>query len=795
MIKNSKFLAAAFMIMMVTINFSFAQNTNNISKWMQQVAATPRDEVFPSYKVFNSDLREKKIDPVFGEMEKVSLLPDALNSVITDEPATMELEIPSVNNSTVILQLAEVNILTSDFNVGTKSSSGTKGFNYKAGVFYRGIIKGDENSTATISFFQNEMIGVFSNSEGTFTVGKLNDESEDYVIYNSTKSNYHPVMNCETDDSNYQIELNSIDRGVGCKEVSVYFECDYQMYLDKGSDVTNVVNYVTGLFGQVATMYANENIVVTLQSVYVWTVSDPFVSYSTASSLLSPFASSHSPFTTANLGHFLSTRSIGGGVAWLNVLCSQYSNFAVSGIYNSYNTVPTYSWSVEVISHEMGHNFGSPHTHSCSWTGGALDDCGPTAGYPTEGGCANGPTPVGGGTVMSYCHLVSGVGINFNNGFGIQPGDLIRARTIAANCVNAVGTVPTGMSVSGLSASTVTLSWNPVASVTNYIIEYKTAAATSWTSAGNTSSTSMPLYNLVVNTAYNWHVKTDCSNFTANGNFTTSNYTCLKPTGLTSTNITATSAQLNWAAVSGATSYVVQYRLSVTTTWTNAGVTTNNFYPLTGLYGSATYKWRVKANCSQYSTVATFSTSVTSCLKPTGLAAQYIGGTYAYLTWTAVAGAAYYSVYYRVTGTTAYTLLGTAFYNNFYASPLNPSTSYDWKVKANCSVYSSKNVFVTTADTGQGGGTGGNIFAQDFDVYPNPAVQQITIKQKEKNDLSLVIEVSDLLGRIIISQPATNLELISTNYKLDVSTLNSGVYFISLKDEMGNKRVKSFIKE
>lgn len=366
MIKTTRFLAAAFMVMIVAINFSFAQNTNNISKWMQQVAATPREDVFPSYKVFNSDLREKQIDPVFGEMVKVSLLPDALNSVIDDEPATMELEIPSTNNSTIILQLAEVNILTSDFNVATKSASGTKGYNYSPGVFYRGIIKGDENSTATISIFQNEMIGMFTSSEGTFTIGKLTDESDDYVIYNSTKSNYHPVMNCGTDDSNYQIHTNTNDRGVGCKEVSVYFECDYQMYLDHGSNVTNVVNYVTGLFSQVATMYANENIVVTIQSIYVWTVTDPFVSYSTASALLSPFASSHTPFTTANLGHFLSTRSLGGGVAWLDELCSQYNCFAVSMVYNSYSNVPTYSWSVEVITHEMGHNFGSPHTHNCS---------------------------------------------------------------------------------------------------------------------------------------------------------------------------------------------------------------------------------------------------------------------------------------------------------------------------------------------------------------------------------------------------------------------------------------------
>lgn len=395
---------------------------------------------------------------------------------------------------------------------------------------------------------------------------------------------------------------------------------------------------------------------------------------------------------------------------------------------------------------------------------------------------------------MSYCHLVSGVGINFNNGFGTQPGDLIRNRTISASCINATGTVPAGMSVSGLSASTATLSWNPVVGVTNYTVEYKTAASTIWTSAGNTSSTSMPLYNLVVNTAYNWHVKTDCSNFTANGNFTTSNYTCVRPTNLTTTNITTNSAQLNWTGIASATSYVVQYRLSVTTTWTTAGVTTSTNYPLTGLYGSATYKWRVKANCSQYTGIASFSTPLTSCIKPTGLATQYIGGTWAYLTWTAVSGAAYYSVYYRVTGTPTYILAGTTFYNNFYISGLTPSTSYDWRVKANCSAASIVAVFVTTADTGQGG-TGGNSFVQDFDFYPNPVAQQLIVKQKEKTDLSVVITVSDVLGRIIISQDATNLELNTTNYKLDVSSLTSGVYFISLRDEKGNKQVKNFIKE
>ena len=36
---------------------------------------------------------------------------------------------------------------------------------------------------------------------------------------------------------------------------------------------------------------------------------------------------------------------------------------------------------------------------------------------------------------MSYCHNVSGVGVNFQNGFGPQPGNLMRSRVAAASCV------------------------------------------------------------------------------------------------------------------------------------------------------------------------------------------------------------------------------------------------------------------------------------------------------------------------------------------------------------------------
>ncbi|MBL0358898.1 MAG: hypothetical protein IPP72_19430 [Chitinophagaceae bacterium] len=125
---------------------------------------------------------------------------------------------------------------------------------------------------------------------------------------------------------------------------------------------------------------------------------------------------------------------MGGGRAFLDILCSgSGSKTGVSGnLTNSFNQFPLYSWSTMVITHETGHNLGSSHTQNCGWPGGAIDNC-----YPTEGGCAQGPAPVGGGTMMSYCHL-TGYGINFAKGFGPLPGYLIRSRVRNSTCINPV---------------------------------------------------------------------------------------------------------------------------------------------------------------------------------------------------------------------------------------------------------------------------------------------------------------------------------------------------------------------
>lgn len=144
-----------------------------------------------------------------------------------------------------------------------------------------------------------------------------------------------------------------------------------------------------------------------------------------------------------DLAHLVTLKA-NGGVAYLDVLCAGYWRTGYSALMGSYNNVPYYSWTVEVIAHELGHNVASPHTHACSWGPNGnecIDRCGKDAGYD---GCwgndvCNGPLPDDGGTIMSYCHLLGGVGINFNKGFGQEVTDLMQSRINNASCLSTCG--------------------------------------------------------------------------------------------------------------------------------------------------------------------------------------------------------------------------------------------------------------------------------------------------------------------------------------------------------------------
>lgn len=93
----------------------------------------------------------------------------------------------------------------------------------------------------------------------------------------------------------------------------------------------------------------------------------------------------------------------------------------------------------------------------------------------------------------------------------------------------------------------------------------------------------------------------------SNTNFTiTAGSGCGAPSGLSSSAVTTSSATVSWTAVSGATSYDVDYKLNSSGTWINAATATTSLSAsLSGLTSASLYDWRVRTNCSSGSSAYT----------------------------------------------------------------------------------------------------------------------------------------------------------------------------------------------
>lgn len=171
-------------------------------------------------------------------------------------------------------------------------------------------------------------------------------------------------------------------------------------------------SYVLALFAAVASTYRDEiGTVIEIPYLGLYTgPNDPWTAQDVgggAGDLLYEFQAAwgNGAPLPADLNHFVSGAGLGGGVAWLEALCSPYYGFAVSGNIGGNTPFPLVqgplNWDYFVVSHEMGHNFASPHTHDyCP----PLDQCAPD-GY--WGGCQT-ASVCQPGTIMSYCHLCDG---------------------------------------------------------------------------------------------------------------------------------------------------------------------------------------------------------------------------------------------------------------------------------------------------------------------------------------------------------------------------------------------------
>ncbi|MBI1225639.1 MAG: hypothetical protein GC192_10425 [Bacteroidetes bacterium] len=414
----------------------FAQtNHNSIAARISNNLDSP--QLNTTYQLFTKQIADLKnlasVQNGVNNATLLSLQPDVIKQLLAERPEFLAMEIPINGAVSLELQLFKADISTPDFIVTTASSNGDV-YPYEQGSYYWGIKKGDINSLVAISITNDEVMGFVSYGGDNFIIGKLDKSSTgEHIFYREGDLRTQPSIGCETEEIE-QPRIKSPFVGgekSGDKCVRVYLEIDNDLVIAKGG-VTPSLDYLMGVFSQVSLLYANEGIDLNVKQIKAWDITDPYIGPSSGQ-YLSQFRMNLNGNYPGDLAQLVGTKG-GGGVAYVDVLCNSIVGTSYSPISLSYNDVPTYSWTVHVITHELGHSLGSPHTHACAWNGNntALDGCGPAAG--ANEGCA-GPLPTNGGTIMSYCHLVSGVGVAFSNGFGQQPGDLIRQRVADAPCL------------------------------------------------------------------------------------------------------------------------------------------------------------------------------------------------------------------------------------------------------------------------------------------------------------------------------------------------------------------------
>ncbi|KAA9038414.1 T9SS type A sorting domain-containing protein [Ginsengibacter hankyongi] len=170
---------------------------------------------------------------------------------------------------------------------------------------------------------------------------------------------------------------------------------------------------------------------------------------------------------------------------------------------------------------------------------------------------------------------------------------------------------------------------------------------------------------------------------------------CGDPAGLQSGSITTTSAVVSWTAVSNATSYSVDFKLDSSNTWINAAsATIATSVTLSSLQAGSLYDWRVEATCSggtgNYIAAQFTTLPQSTCNAPSNLSSSSITGSSATVSWGAVSGALSYNVDYSLSGQNSWTSGASATtLTSVTIAGLNSSTTYDWRVRSNCSSTSS----------------------------------------------------------------------------------------------------------
>ena len=379
-----------------------------------------------------------------------------------------QLELTEVKLGTmgeVALTLERVRVFAPDATITIHTDQGVVTKPMPDNVYLAGKIKGQEHSRVLVGFLENGQIEgmVDTGAEDKYALRwqqanqfkLIRENQQDVTMKDDRWFNPKDYLEVPKDQMNIPEPVTRGGAGSTHYELTVAVETDFEMYSIFGNS-TDVTNYITGLIAYVSYMYFEELYTyVLLGHLSLWsTAADPWAETSTTCALfeVGKYWNDNNGAIDRAVTHFISGKSLGGGVAWRGVLCNGEFDYDTTpssctftgtdnyggaygvsaGLGGSFNpNAPTSVWDMVVVAHELGHNFDSPHTHCYAGLGGnasPVDEC-----YNGEGGCFGGtetlpgPLGAGSGTIMSYCHLLSGglsniaLNLGTRHPYGVEP--------------------------------------------------------------------------------------------------------------------------------------------------------------------------------------------------------------------------------------------------------------------------------------------------------------------------------------------------------------------------------------
>ena len=298
-------------------------------------------------------------------------------------------------------------------------------------AYYEGTVSGDPDSRVFLSAFGASLHGIIQRGDRTFSVeprGRWESETAEHVVRRLSPEEWAALARAWRCDAERLTATPSRDALLATATVAdtgqpfaatIAVDTDYELFHRFGNATTER-NYVSNELAAVSAIYWRDlKTRLKIGFLRVWTTtSDPWTTSNPLSALfqVGDYWHAHGSGTARSTVLFLSGKNMGGGVAWLSTICqgdqwdSADGHWAggyavvgnIEGSMTSFHSPPSGSdvWDVEAVAHELGHNFGSVHTHCYS---PPIDEC-----YGSEPGCYSGPNVDPGpgvGTIMSYCHL------------------------------------------------------------------------------------------------------------------------------------------------------------------------------------------------------------------------------------------------------------------------------------------------------------------------------------------------------------------------------------------------------